>query len=139
MDWNQVRQTPQQNGWSSIRNFISSAGTALGTPIVKSLANIGALGANTLGNVQMALNKPESALKSYDRALAARQYAGTEGSFDQGFKSGAGTVVQGGLSALQTALTGKGLSYITPTKLAVSGGLGGVPIVTGKQIGRAHV
>lgn len=126
MDWNQVRQTPQQNGWDSIRNFVSSAGTALGTPIVKSLANIGALGANTLGNVQMALNKPESALKSYNRALAARQYAGTEGSFDQGFKSGAGTLVKGGLSALQTALTASGLKYVTPTKLLTTGGLGGV-------------
>jgi GNAT superfamily N-acetyltransferase len=125
MDWNQVRQTPQQNGWDSIRNFVSSAGSALGTPIVKSLANIGALGANTLGNVQMALNKPESALKSYDRALAARQYAGTEGSFDQGFKSGAGTLVKGGLSALQTALTASGLKYITPAKLATTGLIGG--------------
>lgn len=125
MDWNQVRQTPQQNGWDSIRNFVSSAGTALGTSTVKSLANIGALGANTLGNVQMALNKPESALKSYDRALAARQYAGTEGSFDQGFKSGAGTLVKGGLSALQTALTASGLKYITPAKLLTTGVLGG--------------
>lgn len=120
--WEELRGTPVESGWK----MISSAAKSFGTPIVKSLANIGALGATGWGAIQMARNKPESAQNAFDKALAARQFAGTEGSFDQGFKSGGKTLVQGGLSALQTALTGKGLSYITPTKLAISGGLGGV-------------
>ena len=38
---------------------------------------------------------------------------------------GAGTLVKGGLSALQTALTASGLKYITPAKLATTGLIGG--------------
>jgi len=125
--WEELRGTPVESGWK----MISSAAKSFGTPIVKSLANIGALGATGWGAIQMARNKPESAQNAFDKALAARQYAGTEGSFGtpwggEAYGSGGKTLVQGGLSALQTALTGKGLSYITPTKLAVSGGLGGV-------------
>lgn len=94
-----------------------------GRPIVNSLANIGALGATGLGSLQMAFNKPQAAQKSFDKALAARQFAGTQGSFDQG--TGWDTIKKGGIDALQTALTGKGLKYITPANLSISGLIGG--------------
>lgn len=92
-------------------------------PVVNSLANIGALGATGLGSLQMAFNKPQAAQKSFDKALAARQFAGTQGSFDQG--TGWNTIKKGGIDAIQTALTGKGLKYTTPVNLGISGLLGG--------------
>jgi hypothetical protein len=87
-------------------------------PVVNSLANIGALGATGLGSLQMAFNKPQAAQKSFDKALAARQFAGTQ---DTGWN----TIKKGGIDALQTYLTGKGLKYTTPVNLGISGLLGG--------------
>lgn len=87
-------------------------------PVVNSLANIGALGATGLGSLQMAFNKPQAAQKSFDKALAARQFAGTQG-------TGWNTIKKGGIDAIQTALTGKGLKYTTPVNLGISGLLGG--------------
>jgi len=92
-------------------------------PVVNSLANIGALGATALGSAQMAFNRPESALKSFNTANKLRTFAGTQGSFDQG--TGWNTIKKGGLDAVQTALTGKGLKYLTPSNVAMSGLLGG--------------
>lgn len=119
--WEDLRNTTVESGWK----MLSSAAQSFGTPIAKSLANIGALGATGWGAIQMARNKPESAQKAFDKALAARQYAGTEGSFDQGFKSGGKTLLQGALSSGQTALTGLGLPHLTAGKLATAGVIGG--------------
>jgi hypothetical protein len=137
MDWGQIRTIPQQNkwanlttypqvnGWNTIKKFVSGVSSTLAPPIMKSLANIGAVGANDLGNVQMLLNKPEQAQKSFDKAIAARQYAGTMGNFDEGFKSGATTLIKGGLSAGQTALTAGGLPLVNASRLVTAGLLGG--------------
>jgi len=119
--WEDLRNTTVESGWK----MLSSAAQSFSTPIAKSLANIGALGATGWGAIQMARNKPESAQKAFDKALAARQYAGTEGSFDQGFKSGGKTLLQGALSSGQTALTGLGLPHLTAGKLATAGVIGG--------------
>ncbi len=121
LTWDDIKNTSKENAWK----MLYSAGQTLGTPIVKSLANIGALGATGWGAIQMARNKPESAEKAFNKALTARQFAGTEGSFDQGIESGKNTLLRGTLSAGQTALTGLGLPYVTPGKLATAGVIGG--------------
>ena len=92
-------------------------------PVVNSLANIGALGTTGLGSLQMAMNRPQAAQKSFNTALNLRNFAGTQGSFDQG--TGWNTVKKGGIDAVQTALTGKGLKYVNPANLGISGFLGG--------------
>lgn len=120
---NKIRSVYQKAQNSAIGRFTSSALDATGLP--KSFANIGAAGTTGIGALQMAFNKPEAAQKSFDTALKLRQYAGTTGSFDQGFKSGMTTLGRGGVEAAKVALTGKGLKYVTPTKLGVSGLLGG--------------
>lgn len=104
------------------RALYTAIGTA-GRPIVNSLANIGALGTTALGSAQMAFNRPQSALNSFNTANKLRNFAGTQGSFDQG--TGWNTIKKGGLDAVQTALTGKGLKLITPSNLAMSGLIGG--------------
>ena len=93
-------------------------------PIVNSLANIGALGATALGSAQMAFNRPQAAQKSFQTALNSRNFAGTQGSFDQG--TGLQTLKTGGLDALKTLLTAKGLKYTTPANLGLTGLIGGV-------------
>ncbi len=121
LTWDDIKNTSKENAWK----MLYSAGQTLGTPIVKSLANIGALGATGWGAIQMARNKPESAERAFNKALTARQFAGTEGSFDQGIESGKNTLLRGTLSAGQTALTGLGLPHLTVGKLATAGVIGG--------------
>lgn len=94
-----------------------------GRPIANSLANIGALGTTALGSAQMAFNKPQAAQRSFNTALNLRNFAGTQGSFDQG--TGWNTIKKGGIDAIQTALTGKGLKYVNPANLGISGLLSG--------------
>lgn len=127
----------QQMQNSGVGRFVSSAAETVATPVVKSLANIGALGATGLGSIQMALNRPEAAGKSFDRAIAARQYAGTMGSFDQGFKSGMKTIGQGALSSGQTYLTALGLPKMTLANSALAMGLGaGAAKLSGQDVFR---
>lgn len=120
---NSLNEQPKEG----VKTFLKAAADATG--ISKSLANIGALGATGVGAVQMGLNKPEAAEKSFNTALGLRQYAGTEGSFDQGFKSGMTTLGKGSLEAGKTALTAYGLTAAPATLLktaAVATPLGGV-------------
>lgn len=125
-------QTFQQ---SPIGKFTSSAYEATGLP--KSLANIGALGSTGLGSLQMALNKPSLAEQSFNRALALRKYAGTEGSFatqwgGPAYKSGLATLGKGGVESAKVYLTAKGLPYIKPSGIAIAGGLGAISAKIGK-------
>lgn len=119
----ETRWVPVDGAKEGIGTFLKSAAEATGVP--KSVSNIGALGATGLGAVQMLLNKPEAAEKSYGKALDLRRYAGTEGSFDQGVGSGMKTLFQGGKESAKTALTALGLQK-APIALAKTAGIGGV-------------
>lgn len=116
-------QINYQKQSSPVNNTIYTGIETAGRPIVNSLANIGALGATGLGSAQMAFNRPESALNSFNLANSLRNFAGTQGSFDQG--TGWNTIKKGGMDAIQTALTGKGLKYMTPGNIALTGAIGG--------------
>ncbi len=94
-----------------------------GRPVYNSLLNIGALEGNVIGALQSKFGNYQGAQKSFDKANRVRQFTGTQGSFDQG--TGWNTIKKGGIDAIQTALTGKGLKYVTPTNLGISGLLSG--------------
>lgn len=116
-------QINYQKQSSPINNFAYTALETAGRPIVNSLANIGALGSTGLGSAQMAFNRPDLAQNSFSFANSLRNFAGTQGSFDQG--TGWNTIKKGGMDAIQTALTGKGLKYMTPGNVALTGAIGG--------------
>ena len=92
-------------------------------PVYKSLLNIGALEGTAIGALQNKFGNYQGAQKSFDKANKVRQYTGTQGSFDQG--TGWNTIKTGGLDALKTLLTAKGLKYTTPANLGLTGLIGG--------------
>jgi len=112
-----------QKQTNPINNFLYTALETGGRPIANSLANIGALGTTALGSVQMALNKPAAAENTFNFATKLRNFAGTQGSFDQG--TGWNTIQKGTTDAIRTGLTGKGFKYMTPANLGLSGLIGG--------------
>ena len=118
---NKIRTTFQNSQNSPVGRFASGVGESLGF-VPRTFANIGAGGATAIGGIQMAMNRPELAEKSFNTALNLRKYAGTEGSFDQG--TGWKTIGRGTVDALQLPLAGKGISKLTPTSLGVSGLIG---------------
>jgi Zn-finger nucleic acid-binding protein len=116
-------QIDYQKQNSPINRALYTGLETVAKPVYNSLLNIGALEGTAIGAIQNKFGNYTGAQKSFDKANKVRQYTGTQGSFDQG--TGWNTIKKGGLDAVQTALTGKGIKYLTPTNVAMSGLLGG--------------
>ena len=107
---------------SPIGVFSSKAVESTGIP--KYLNILNAAGLTLLGTAQMK-KQPEKATQMLEKAYALRQKTGTEGSFDQGVKSGLKTLGSGAEATARTILTLKGApKMLTPTGAASTAAIG---------------